>query len=815
MKKWYLLSFLLTAFSVCLVAQSTNNEPVLLSPNHNLVSSDFAFNNQNQLLSGPNFNSILIIGIADMNGDKLDDIIRLEEGRTLTIEYQTPGGHFSSYFYGNVSAVQQICLAIADVDANGFNDIMVGGLEDEIKILMADDQGESYTEQVLPESSFWVQGSNFVDINEDGAVDVFACNDLAENRIWENTGNGNFVTADDWIDMTTDPPSDNSGNYASTWTDFDNDGDLDLYISKCKVGVTDFEAVERLNQLFVNDGEQNFTEMAGEYGLKNGAQTWTSDFQDIDNDGDLDCFLANHKDTISQLFLNDGTGHYTDITLSSGIYIDTDPLQAALRDFDNDGFVDIIVAGINGYQFYKNNGDQTFSEIPELFDTYQMGTFAIGDLNHDGFLDIYSGSPETSDVLWINEKNDNNYFAVNLNSDFGNANAIGARLELYGDWGIQIREVRAGESYGIANSFTQHFGLGLHEEIDSLVLRWPSGNVETFANPAINQFLNIKEGECAYPDCYIIKPDDLVLCSGDVLELTAPPGNIYNWSNDEMTQTIEITEGGTYQVTVTNAFGCSAVSEIVEIIQDPDTQPVITALGSTVFCVGQTVQLQSTPALDHLWSSGQETSTILVFASGIYTVTAIGYCEDLVSEPVEVTVIALPDAPMVTDAIINEVPATAVLTATGDNPHWYDAPVGGTLLGEGNDFETPELIGTTSFYVQDVVSVDDVSCNSPRVEAMVILDSLNSTHELVQGDLYSIFPNPANDFFIIQKEQSNAQATIIRFYDSLGRLIHAERMAEDEDRIIIDAKLMGTGMNTIVLESGDRLLYYKLLITKD
>ena len=63
---------------------------------------------------------------------------------------------------------------------------------------------------------------------------------------------------------------------------------------------------------------------------------------------------------------------------------------------------------------------------------------------------------------------------------------MGARLELYGPWGLQIREVRSGESYGMMNSFTQHFGLGTATQIDSLVIRWPSGQVETVTNNIVN-----------------------------------------------------------------------------------------------------------------------------------------------------------------------------------------------------------------------------------------------------------------------------------------------------------------------------------------
>lgn len=811
MARLYTLTFLFSCFYLTVLSQlndSPSSEQMVQTPN----LTEFNFSNQNGLLSTSNFSSVLIVGVADMNGDKLDDIIRLEDGRILTIEYQTEQTHFDSYFFGSVSAFQQLNLAVADVDGNGFNDIMLGG-EDDVKVFLADDSGATYSESVLPQSTFLVQGSNFVDINTDGLVDIFVCDDNAESKIWENTGGGNYVPANDWIDMATVPASDNSGNYASAWTDIDNDGDLDLYISKCRVGVESFEDVRRINQLFVNDGNNNFTEMAEAYGLANGAQTWTSDFQDIDNDGDLDCFMVNHKDTISQLFVNDGTGHFSDITLSSGLDIDIDPLQGILRDFDNNGFVDILVAGTDGYQFYENNGNQTFHEIENVFGDYDMGTFAIGDLNHDGFLDVYSGSATEEDILWINEENENNYFVVNLKSLNGNPNAIGSRIEIYGEWGVQIREVRSGESYGIMNSYNQYFGLGTVQSIDSLIVRWPLGNVEVFHAPEINQFLNIVENECAYPDCFLNQLENNALCTGDTLILSAPAGTTYEWSNEAMTQDILVTEGGSYQVTVTNSFGCSSISNLVEIVENPDVAPVIEALGPTTFCQGDAVQLRSSPGLGYLWSNGQETRTILAFLSGEYTVTTLGYCEDLTSEAITVEIIPIPTDPVVENDTINSVPATGLLTATGDNLFWYDAQSGGNLLATGNTFETPEILETTSYYVQDITTIDNVSCASSRIEALVVFELPDAIKDLNKNKSFSVFPNPTRDFITFKKEEASNDDIIIRIVDQLGRIVLKETMDAQKDEMTISVEGYNGGTYIVIVESAGDLFYHKLIIT--
>ena len=175
-------------------------------------------------------------------------------------------------------------------------------------------------------------------------------------------------------------------------------------------------------------------------------------------------------------------------------------IQSVFRDFDNDGFVDLLLAG-SDQRLFKNNGDGTFSRLPNPFTSNAMESYAVGDLNSDGYLDIYAGyanifnSPSNiADVLFMNDGGTNNFFDVLLEGTDCNANGVGARLELHGPWGTQIREVRSGESYGIMNTLRQHFGIGSATTIERLVVRWPSGVVDELLNPDINQQITLVEG---------------------------------------------------------------------------------------------------------------------------------------------------------------------------------------------------------------------------------------------------------------------------------------------------------------------------------
>ncbi|MGB1217220.1 MAG: ASPIC/UnbV domain-containing protein, partial [Saprospiraceae bacterium] len=496
-----------------------------------------------------------------------------------------------------------------------------------------------------------------------------------------------------------------------------------------------------INALYVNDGSGNFTESAAAYGLANSGQSWTADFADYDNDGDFDCFITQH-DVPSQLLRNDGM-MFTDVTAASGIVLNVTPIQGIMEDFDNDGYVDLLIAG-SDEQFFHNNGDGTFTELTGLFDNNAMESFGIGDLNHDGFLDIYGGyasiftSPSgINDALWMNNGNSNNYMVVTLEGIISNKDAVGAKVELHGSWGVQIREVRAGEGYGIVNSFAQHFGIGTETEIDKIVVKWPSGIVDEVLNPSPNQYVHVIENNCASPNATIsYAGDSPVICSGSTLDLTAASGYTYQWSTGETTQNIIISTAGTYGLTVTDGTGCPG-QNFINVVADPDVAPTVSFSGNLEFCEGGSVTLTSTTANGYMWSTGETTQSISVSSAGNYEVIAGGECVDLTSNSIAVDVLAAP-APTAPGQTIGS-PQSVVLTATGNDMTWYDMPIGGTLLALGANYTTPVLNATTTYYVEDSYPYTGFDYNAsapdhtgtslysgPQYNGEVIFDALES-----------------------------------------------------------------------------------------
>lgn len=549
------------------------------------LSGQINFTDQSAQLFYQTIRSGAPIGIADMDADGLDDIVRLHQGSSLVIDYQSPGGSFMGFTYGQLVG-SQWSISIGDVDGNGYNDIFTGGSYNGLKLLKANPAGNGFSLNTISFSNTFLQGSNMVDIDGDMDLDIFACHDDGVSQPYENIGNGNMQFNPNLIQTSSTVPSDNSGNYGSVWVDYDNDKDLDLYISKCRLGVTNPDDGRRLNLLFQNDGTGNYTEVAAQAGLQPHGQSWTTDFGDIDNDGDLDAIVVNH-DIPNVLYRNEGDGTFMDITAASGISVaDGGGIQVKFVDLDNDGFIDILFGGNTpNYKVLRNNGNSTFSGMLNVFPgSGSIHSFSTGDLNNDGFIDVVAGfgsgyntpSPTVNDRLYINSGNGNHYIKLNLDGVVSNKNGIGARVELYGDWGKQIREVRAGESYGISTSHLVHFGLGQNVVVDSVVVQWPSGAEDHIIAPGINQTLTVTEGsDCFLSIDFLWNVDDLTV---DFQEASTLGATSWLWtfgdgtSSSEANPTHVYAEPDIYTVTL-NVIGICGSGQITRTINVSCTAP--------------------------------------------------------------------------------------------------------------------------------------------------------------------------------------------------------------------------------------------------
>jgi hypothetical protein len=327
------------------------------------------------------------------------------------------------------------------------------------------------------------RGAAWADYDNDGDLDLYLANYGQANKLFRNEGDGSFV------DATTAPLNDAGQGTGVAWADYDDDGDLDLYLAN-----TDTTP----NRLFENLGGGSFTDSTPTP-LADTGQGRGVAWGDYDNDGDLDLYLANGGSGANKLFRNDGGGAFTDVT--GGPLGDTnDSRGVAWGDYDNDGNLDLYVANLNApNRLIRNLGGGSFSDVTgvPLDDAgYGIGV-AWADYDGDGDLDLYLANAFGANRLFRNDQLvSNHWLHVRLVGTVSNEAGVGARVRVVSGGVGQIREISCGSGYLSQNSLLAEFGLGTSATVDLLEITWPSGIVNSYTDGiAIDRVLVIGESE--------------------------------------------------------------------------------------------------------------------------------------------------------------------------------------------------------------------------------------------------------------------------------------------------------------------------------
>lgn len=335
------------------------------------------------------------------------------------------------------------------------------------------------------------------DYDNDGLVDLFVTNSAGAGRrnfLFKNTGNTNFVRID------TSIVNEIGISRGVNWVDIDNDNDLDLFVAN--------EESQRCF-LYKNNGAGYFTKVNGTPITAELGNHWSGSWGDYDNDGDLDLF-STFWGGVNSLYRNDGNFTFTKMT---GDTLVNDPgyyASSAWADFDNDGDLDIFLTQAYGTpgpnRLYKNLLNETgvfeFQKVandPSVSDIGYSYGFSWGDLNGDGFVDLYIAntlSENQNNYCYMNNGNNNSRVQIRCVGTTSNKAGIGAKIRVKANtWGEPTWQLRVieGQNGYCAQTLWQSFGLWVATTIDSIVVEWPSGNKSVFTNVAINKSYTITE----------------------------------------------------------------------------------------------------------------------------------------------------------------------------------------------------------------------------------------------------------------------------------------------------------------------------------
>jgi enediyne biosynthesis protein E4 len=436
---------------------------------------------------------------GDYNSDTHPDLFLVTGGDSNLLFTQTGGGQFTRDTSSSIilNSVNSRSAAWADYDNDGNQDLVIIRFN-QPNILYHNNGNETFTEETdspISELSRSSTDATWGDYDGDSNLDLIIANRDEANELFHNNGDGTFARIDTGIIVTS-----NRSSITPTWIDIDDDGDLDLHITN---------TFANHNFLYINHGDGFFTRNDTSVISTDGKHGSSPSWGDYDNDGDLDLFVSNTNTEPGEnnhLFRNDGHGDFTQLTNVPMANDRGVSAGSSWGDIDNDGDIDLVVAngefiGPRKNFIYLNKGGGEFERLtgePAVEDLGQTDGISLVDWDEDGALELFITNRDRNSAAYDNTSS-GNWLMMNLIGFASNRSAIGtiirAKANISGQDVWQMRMLSSNAGRRSANGLIQHFGLGDAAIIDTVTLEWPSGLIEIYTNLEANQILTLTEGE--------------------------------------------------------------------------------------------------------------------------------------------------------------------------------------------------------------------------------------------------------------------------------------------------------------------------------